>query len=387
MEAQARMRPAKLQPVWTDHDSRSKYPRAAPYSTHGGPYSPSLRTPTMPSPLDTRSPGYDYPKRRHEQTMVDRTMVDRFDQRRLSPIEPHGNRGPIHSLPPITEANWERRRGSFASIPLPRAPAPTPTSPLPPMQLPRTRTLEDETRNMLLSGLPPPRPGLTASTPADLRRQSLPPATPTMRRNSDRMRQELRAWGHVFFGNGSDASCFVSAVALRRSSDSSLSDGSRTPTGPQGRTGNRVAIRARVRPCELGRKPFLIKREFNMDELRATIPETSPTSATEPRRLSVDPARLSPGQSKGFRRSSLAAGDASPVRSTNTVPIRMQHRSFILNKTNGSQTRVMLAPIFLFSPRSYTPDTSNPATSLIFPCRIPKCGPRRWLTSTPGRGN
>ena len=319
METQARHRPPNLNPVWFERDSHSRYARNMPYSTHSAVFSPSVRSPSMPSPMYPRSPGYDHSMRRHEQA-----LVERLDQRgRPRPLEVQDNRNTLHSLSPIAEANWDRRRSSFASVPSPRAPAPTPVSPQPPLHLqpPRPQTLAAETRSVLLSGLPPIRP-LSATAE---RRPSLPPSLASPRRNSLQTREGLQAWGHVFFGNPTDASCFVTAMALRRSSESSSTDETmddltspaKSPVGH-----NRVIIRARVRPRELTRKPFLLKREFDMDGLRATVPEPLPNSAA--RRLSGDHSKLN-GLNKSRRRSSTASlleSELSPVRTTNTVPIR-----------------------------------------------------------------
>lgn len=276
----------------------------------------------MPSPMYPRSPGYDHSMRRHEQA-----LVERLDQRgRPRPLEIQDSRTTLRSLSPIAEANWDRRRSSFASVPSPRAPAPTPVSPQPPprLQPPRPQTLAAETRSVLLSGLPPIRPPSAFME----RRQSLLPSLPSPRQNSLQTREGLQAWGHVFFGNPADASCFVTAMALRRSSESSstdetMDDPASPAKSPLGRS--RVTIRARVRPRELTRKPFLLKREFDMDGLRATVPEPLPNSAVPaPRRLSADLSKLN-GLSKSRRRSSTASlleSELSPVRTTNTVPIR-----------------------------------------------------------------
>jgi len=288
----------------------------------------------MPNTMYPRSPGYDHSMRRHE-----RAMVDSLDARGR-----HGSqdaRNAYRSLSPIAEANWNRHRSSFALSPAsPHAPAPTPISSNPrtvthglpispnpvthglPIYRPRNQTLAAETRSILLAGAPPAAQTNAPGTASE-RRQSLPPSLTSFRRNSQQERQELQAWGHVFFGNGSEANCFVSAVSLRRSSESS--SGEETPGSPSkgAKAGNRVTIRARVRPCALGRKPFLITRAFDMDELRATIPQPPPsTSAAAPRKLSADLRVDSPAQD---RRRFSAGSDASitSVRSSsNTVPIR-----------------------------------------------------------------
>ncbi|KAK4041577.1 hypothetical protein C8A01DRAFT_34418 [Parachaetomium inaequale] len=327
METQTRSRP-ELRPVWTGRgDQHPAYPRTTPHSaTSPGPlYSASL---SLPSPLYPASPGYDHTMRAHERALVDR--LDRLDQR--------GRRGsqqsPItaRSLSPIAEQTPSTRRVSVASLPLPSAPAPSPRSPSL-MQYPGPQTIAAQTREILLEGVPDglPRPPPASAGAVDDRRQSLPFSVPSERRNSQEIRDELRDWGHVYFGNGPIADCFVSAVALRRHSDSSsaVEDAAAKETPPGG--GNRVTIRTRVRPCALDRKPFLLTRTFDMDGIRATIPELSPVSAG-PRRPSNDHHISRTPLPTRRRRSSMAAGakhgldlDRSHVQNTNTVPIHAKY--------------------------------------------------------------
>ncbi|KAM0516535.1 hypothetical protein ACHAPS_008614 [Verticillium nonalfalfae] len=97
----------------------------------------------------------------------------------------------------------------------------------------------------------------------------------------------LRAWGHVYYGDAKNADVFVNAVALRRTSDASTaSEHSNTEETPQhspnpGQQPRRHSVvRARVRPRNIDRKPFLIQREFDLTELRSTIPEPLRTQST-----------------------------------------------------------------------------------------------------------
>ncbi|KAK4149970.1 hypothetical protein C8A00DRAFT_18424 [Chaetomidium leptoderma] len=323
-QTQTRSRP-ELRPVWTGNDQHPAHPRTSPYSATSPLYSASL---SLPSPMYPASPGYDHTMRAHERALVER--LDRFDQR--------GRRGSqqspttARSLSAISEQTLSARRVSVASLPPPRAPAPSPRSPSV-MQYPGTQTLAARTREILLDGvldrLPRPASGSTDSIYS--RRQSLPPGFPSARRNSRQIRGELQDWGHVYFGNGPIADCFVSAAALRRHSDSSSADedaaNKASPSGGR----NQVTIRARVRPCALDRKPFVLERTFDMYELRATIPELSPVSATSARRPSTELPSRSPLPASR-RRSSMAASakhgpdlDRSHVQSTNTVPIHIKY--------------------------------------------------------------
>jgi hypothetical protein len=137
----------------------------------------------------------------------------------------------------------------------------------------------------------------------------------------------------VYFCNADArvADCFVAAVALRRPSDSSSPDDEALAVKDELTTKrrHRVTIRARVRPCALHQKPFLIRRTFDMDELRATIPEPLRLSSA-PRRPSAElPSRGTlPTNQRGTSAATSAEQDLdleaakSPVRSINTLPIR-----------------------------------------------------------------
>ncbi|KAL2017391.1 hypothetical protein VTK56DRAFT_2234 [Thermocarpiscus australiensis] len=256
-------------------------------------------------------------------------MVDSLDQG--GKLESQRPPTTARLLSPRSEQALSDRRTSIASLPLSGAPASSPRSPSLLAQYPRRQTLVAETRSILLSGLPDGLPRLQTDSFSPLadRRRSLPPSFPTGRRSSQQLRQKLQAWGHVYFGNGSEANCFVSAVALRRPSGSSSADEGAATEGRPAEHRNRVTIRARVRPCALDRKPFLLRRTFDMDELRSTIPELSPVSpgvwspSTELNGRSALPS--SP------RRSSNASADHGmdldrwPIRSTNTVPIHLRY--------------------------------------------------------------
>ena len=270
----------------------------------------------LPSPVYPASPGYDHTMRAHE-----RALVDRLD-RRGSQQSPATAR----SLSPISEQALAARRASAASLPLPRGPVPSPRSPgLTPH--PGPQTLAAQTRSILLSEVPDglPRVSLETSPIAD-RRPSVQLWSAGARRGSQQLRDDLRDWGHVYFGNVPISDCFVSAVALRRASDPSTDEGTPSRSRPLGGR-NRTTIRARVRPCAPDRKPFLLRRTFDMDELRATIPEMSPVSAGS-RSSPIERASRSPLPTSRRRSSGAASAkhgsdlDRSHVQSTNTVPIR-----------------------------------------------------------------
>ncbi|KAK4241821.1 hypothetical protein C8A03DRAFT_40787 [Achaetomium macrosporum] len=325
METQTRSR-LELRPVWTGREQHAGYARPSPYSATSPLYSASL---SVPSPMYPPSPGYDQAMRAHE-----RALVDRLDHRGRR--ESQESLATARSLSPISEQIQRARRASVASLPQPRSAAPSPRSPRR-MQFARRPTIEAETRSILLSGMPdglPCPPAETSSAITD-RRQSLPSSFHSSRRSSQQLRQDLLDWGRVYLGNARVADCFVAAAALRRPSDSSSADEAAAAKDKPFEGRNRVTIRARVRPCALDRKPFLLRRTFDMDELRATIPEPSPVTAG-----AAPPAAESNSQSPVLtsqRRSSMAAGiehgldlGRSPLQTTNTVPIHLKYaRAFL----------------------------------------------------------
>lgn len=323
METQNRHRP-NLPPVWADRDEQPDH-HLAPYAARSSPLSsPVFRTDGLPSAMYPSS-GYDRSMRQHE-----RAMVDSLDQRGRQ-FESQRSPNLARSLSCIVEQGMDSRRASIISLPPPRAPAPSPETPFM-LQYPRRQTLAAETRSILLSGIPDGLP--RAAVTIDERRPSLPFLSQAPRRNSQAVRQELQAWGHVFLLNGSEAQCFVSALALRRASESSSPADENCQQLKEKEKPleqrRQITVRVRVRPCALDRKPFLLTRTFDMDLLRATIPKPEPVFEA-PRRLSVDWGNRRGSLATSNPRSSVAflsRGERSPrldgthLRSTNTVPIR-----------------------------------------------------------------
>jgi hypothetical protein len=136
----------------------------------------------------------------------------------------------------------------------------------------------------------------------------------------------LRDWGYAYLGDSETADAFVNAVSLRRPS-LELTD------ELQVRSTDSVMIRARVLPKAKERKPFLIQRKFNIDELRSRIPKRHVT-----RDIDLGPIPLRPRRSCRIRRSSAwqarahekdtSGGCRTPIAErhtplgTGTVPIR-----------------------------------------------------------------
>lgn len=271
-----------------------------------------LTAKSLPSPLQPSTPGYDVGMRQHE-----RAMVESLDGR--------GRQGSLgRSLSPIAERAIATRVEKMAmDTPLtskpPMVPFTAPNTPRNNTQhtLPgaSSRSIADETMSMLLSGMTASQAntvGMVAnrrlSAPADVllqknRRQSLALLPPDM----------LQAWGHVYLNDPAKADVFVAPLALRRHS---------VESGGQadGIEGNRLAIRARIRPRGKDRKPFLLARSFDLDQLRTTLPTTpsasrrqsivplSPEDLSTSARTPTTPLTpLTPGSNTGRRRSSVAA--------------------------------------------------------------------------------
>lgn len=79
----------------------------------------------------------------------------------------------------------------------------------------------------------------------------------------------LRDWGYAYLGNGATADAFVNAVNLRRPSLELVKE---EEAEVKSVFSDLVTIRARVIPKGKERKPFLIQRQFDIDELRKSIP-------------------------------------------------------------------------------------------------------------------
>jgi len=102
----------------------------------------------------------------------------------------------------------------------------------------------------------------------------------------------LRDWGHAYLGNSETADAFVHAMSLRRPSLEAKDEF-------QVWSADVVTIRARVLPKAKERKPFLIQRQFNIDELRSRIPKPQVI-----RDLEGDNTPSQPRRSSRIRRSS-----------------------------------------------------------------------------------
>ncbi len=345
-ETQNRPRPG-LQPIWTGYHNLRGHPRSS-FRVRSPSFSSPRSPRSLPSPLHPRaSSAQDSVMRKHE-----RAMVDSLDQGAKTVTQ-----GGSRPLSPIVEqtSDSSSRRASAVLLALPTgsqtpptflSPSPTTTGPAHP-QTPRRQTIVAETRNILLSGLTQPQ---ARNVGASLdRRQSLPalvapPSTPasTGRRSSVAIREQLEAWGHIYFGDAKSADCFVAAVSLRRTSDASEADEA-TVNSPKSiylhsPDPNQVTIRARVKPRATERKPFLLQRKFIMDELRATIPEPSPVSASFRRSSSssIDTSRRRSSVSVDGQSPTLSSGRRFSSSSVSSMPKSALSPSFHRTLTRGA---------------------------------------------------
>ncbi|KAL2757083.1 hypothetical protein ACRALDRAFT_2026998 [Sodiomyces alcalophilus JCM 7366] len=361
-----RPRPS-LKPLWTPYYDLRGSPRSPLRSGRGYAFSPSPRSPkTLPAPV--------YPPAAHDGTMRqhERSMVDRLDQmvrhaRKAPDVSPPGSTSVSRPLSPVAVPPASSLPGTGR---LQAQPPPTPASPAD--SFPRRQTLVAETRCMLLAGV-------AAVDDLD-RRQSVPTFRPPgqSRRARQTMHlEQLRAWGHVYLGDATTADVFVTAVAARRPSESSSSSSSSSssassPTSEPASTdetklkrslsvqpGTTTTIRARVRPRDLDRKPFLIQREFDLEELRATVPDPLPRSSPAPknpscRRSSVAELPDAPPTSRHALRS-LRARRRSSSAKTGLLPSGHGLRSASNRDARASARGSTATPIHLEYARVHLP--------------------------------
>jgi hypothetical protein len=81
--------------------------------------------------------------------------------------------------------------------------------------------------------------------------------------------------GYAYLGNSGTADAFTNAVSLRQPSLAV------TREEFQIRPAELVTIRARVLPKGDERKPFLLQRQFNIEELRSSIPRSRISQISE----------------------------------------------------------------------------------------------------------
>lgn len=267
MDTQTRNRPNLEVDTKYDYDLPDGLPRATLFRRHQSPMSAlsPLSVKPLPSPrqlsADTTGAKTPFPG-------------ERLGGTSLAPIAEQAMVAQVGLMSMDSPIN---RRAHGLPVTAPNTPG-TPTA-----QCARNRSMAEQTRNILLSGM-------TLSQANDLgtvanRRLSAPAdILQKQRRQSMLLMQpdKLQDWGHVYLDNPTKADVFVAPSALRRQSGVYIKLESTEE--------NRVAIRARVRPRSKDRKPFVIARKFDLNLLQTTIP--SPTMSPSSRRPSLAP--LSP---------------------------------------------------------------------------------------------
>jgi hypothetical protein len=131
----------------------------------------------------------------------------------------------------------------------------------------------------------------------------------------------LRDWGFAYLGNTATADAFINAVSLRRPSLQLMKE---DIAGDRLELAGMVSIRARVIPKSKERKPFVLQRKFNIEELRASIPAVQ-RPASNPLRRSQRARRSSAQISSTSlrRRTAAGLGEHLFLLGKGAVPIRM----------------------------------------------------------------
>lgn len=314
-----------LEPLWTNYRSHGGLPNTVfrPIPINASLTPSPLSPKSLPGPSPVHPVSYDKSMRKQ-----DRALVDSFDQRtrhvvNSAPLTPINEHSPsplvarlerISILPPMSNSH-----GLL-----------TPASP----GLSRRSSLEPLNRSGSISEISGSQDRISNYHYRDL--SPVPP-----RRNStSEVHDQLRSWGHIYYGNAKTADAFIIARSLRRrSSDSSTKSESikATASAPMK---NRLTIRAIVRPRALDRPSFLIQRDLDIDELRATVPDPPPPSQINgspnewrrPSLLSVSSHNATPPprsrRSSSIRSGALLRSGAgsldldSLIRDAKAVPIR-----------------------------------------------------------------
>ncbi|KAI8684796.1 hypothetical protein NCS57_00146700 [Fusarium keratoplasticum] len=226
------------------------------------------------SPLSPRSlplPGCqelrDEQMRQHDKMAVDRLEPRSRDSSKLEPSLRNVSLRPIAELA-LPSPNTLPARRSPLSAPLFAPP------------VYRRPTIVEETRNMLLQGQDGEQGGHLSQ--AYDRRQSAPPGVLHARAMQiARQREHLRRRGFVGSYRPREAELLVMPVELRRLSAITGAEPP-SPCPVDGQLTTRVVVHSR------GRKPLVLTRTFDLDELRATLPRVSPVDrADQGRRASV----------------------------------------------------------------------------------------------------
>lgn len=256
-----------LEPIWTNNYRLGGIPKMAirPVPLSAG-LSPSAMSPrSLPSPNPIHPASYDGSMQRQ-----DRALVDSLDQRAKHVI----STAPLTPIDEYTPSPLVARLEKISILPpmsLAHGATAPPASPGLSPRRDSQRFTEPPGRTSL--------PVTPARSPSYLGANDMSP--PSSRRGSVlELRDQLRTWGHVYYGNAKTADAFIIARSLRRNNGTSAADAKEldyrqgppnTPASPS--PSKRLTVRAIVRPRALDRPSFLIQRNFDVEQLRAAVPD------------------------------------------------------------------------------------------------------------------
>ncbi|KAI1799127.1 hypothetical protein F4811DRAFT_545342 [Daldinia bambusicola] len=321
-----------LEPIWTPsyhyvNNMPKTIVRPTPMSAGLSPSPISPKTfPSLPSPSPVHPASYDGSMRRQDRALVnslDQRAVPSLNSAPLTPIEEYSpsplvaRLEKISILPPM----------SLANSPLAPAPSDVPFRRRSLMSLidgPASIAGQRQVRNHSYSSMEyltsPNSPRWDAAV---------------------RLRNQLRSWGPVYFGNAKMADAFIIPRSLRQHNCHSPTSPSFAKLPPPAAVAGgalpppnkRLTVRAIIRPQSQDRPAFLIQRNFDLDELRATIPDPPPHPAAQATNINgVTDGPRSPRSPAELISQQKSGGVSSP-------PLQQQSR---LRRSSTARSGVLL---------------------------------------------
>ncbi|KAI8961137.1 hypothetical protein F5Y11DRAFT_357915 [Daldinia sp. FL1419] len=326
-----------LEPIWTNNyynpnNMTKTVFRPTPISVGPSPSPLSPKGfPSLPSPNPVHPASYDGSMRRQ-----DRALVNSLDQRTMASL----SAAPLAPMEEFSQSPLVARLEKISILP-PMSISNGLLTPASPDASPRRDSLRSLDGS--ISGLMHDAPsGYQLRRPSYYNTNySAPPSSPRMEA-ALKLRDQLRTWGPVYFGSSKMADAYIIARSLRQHNCG-------TPTGPGfvklppgPPPNNRQTVRAIVRPQSQGRSTFLIQRNFDIDELRATIPDPPPqiqvNNGLDERRLSTSlfqnggpaltqprPRRSSTVRSGALLRSGTPLDLEGLIRDAKAIPIHLPY--------------------------------------------------------------
>lgn len=332
-----------LEPIWTNYRYSGGLPKAVHRPTPiNASLSPSPLSPkSLPGPSPIHPAPYDGSIRRQ-----DRALVNSLDQRTRHVV----SSAPLTPIDESTPSPLVARLEKFSILPPMGISHGLSTPGSPEYLLQRRQSGSITTHDGLL--------GPQVRTPGYYTPDSNVSPISSRRNSSIGLQDQLRTWGHVYYGNAKTADAFIIARSLRRRSTNSLGE-TTSPSLARAGAGrgtlqgnNRLTVRAIIRPRAVDRPSFLIQRNFNIDELRATIADPpsqreASGSLNQQRRQSLptaSPQNLSPAYAQSRSRRSSSVRSNTLLHSTASS---LDHESLIKD--------AKAVPIHLKYARAYLP--------------------------------